>query len=200
MSTRTGRNSNWARIRGVLAGVAVICFVGVAVAAPSTSQSYALQDEAFQERIHQQFVPSNFEAAIVGDAISPVEDIPKPDPLPVQTEEAADTSAGSESAAAPALPAYSGGGSPAEWMAAAGISEGDWGFVDYIASRESGWNPNATNPSSGACGLIQAYPCSKVPGSGYDPVANLTWANGYAQGRYGSWQQAYDFWSANHWW
>nr|WP_237464698.1 transglycosylase SLT domain-containing protein [Leucobacter luti] len=85
-------------------------------------------------------------------------------------------------------------------MAAAGIAEADWGYVDFIASKESTWNPNATNASSGACGLIQALPCSKVPGNGYDPVDNLTWANGYAVGRYGSWAQAYAFWTANHWW
>ena len=95
---------------------------------------------------------------------------------------------------------YTGGGSAAEWMAAAGIAEGDWGYVDYIVSRESGWNPNATNSSSGACGLVQALPCSKVPGNGYDPVDNLRWANGYATGRYGSWAGAYSFWVNNHWW
>ncbi|MER7796086.1 transglycosylase SLT domain-containing protein [Microbacterium sp. NPDC096154] len=99
-----------------------------------------------------------------------------------------------------AAPFYSGGGAPEEWMAAAGIAQSDWGYVDYIVSRESGWNPNATNPSSGACGLVQALPCSKVPGGGYNPVANLQWANGYAVGRYGSWANAYAFWTANHWW
>nr|WP_179435444.1 transglycosylase SLT domain-containing protein [Microbacterium pseudoresistens] len=95
---------------------------------------------------------------------------------------------------------YTGGGAPAEWMAAAGIAESDWGYVDYVVSRESGWNPNATNSSSGACGLVQALPCSKVPGNGYDPVDNLRWANGYATGRYGSWAGAYQFWVNNHWW
>ncbi|PTT17516.1 hypothetical protein DBR36_10575, partial [Microbacterium sp. HMWF026] len=89
---------------------------------------------------------------------------------------------------------------PAEWMAAAGISEADMGYVDYIVSRESGWNPNATNRSSGACGLVQALPCSKVPGNGYDPVDNLRWGTGYAVGRYGSWAGAYAFWTSNHWW
>lgn len=29
-----------------------------------------------------------------------------------------------------------------------------------IAQRESGLNPRATNPSSGACGIYQAYPAS----------------------------------------
>ena len=85
-------------------------------------------------------------------------------------------------------------------MAAAGIAESDWQYVDYIVSRESTWNPNATNKSSGACGLVQALPCSKVPGNGYNPVDNLRWATGYATGRYGSWAGAYNFWINNHWW
>jgi soluble lytic murein transglycosylase-like protein len=85
-------------------------------------------------------------------------------------------------------------------MAAAGIAESDWGYVDYIVSHESGWNPNATNKSSGACGLVQALPCSKVPGNGYDPVDNLRWGTGYASSRYGGWAGAYAFWSKNHWW
>lgn len=118
---------------------------------------------------------------------------PTPTPEPEEDEEEPRSGGG-------ARPMYTGGGSPAEWMAAAGIAESDWGYVDYIVSRESGWNPNATNSSSGACGLVQALPCSKVPGNGYDPVDNLRWANGYATGRYGSWAGAYDFWTRNHWW
>jgi hypothetical protein len=116
-----------------------------------------------------------------------------------QTESSAPQAAAG-GAAPMQTPFYTGGGAPQEWMAAAGIPQSDWGYVDYIVSRESGWNPNATNASSGACGLVQALPCSKVPGGGYNPVANLQWANGYAVGRYGSWASAYAFWTANHWW
>ncbi|MBD7956594.1 transglycosylase SLT domain-containing protein [Microbacterium sp. Sa4CUA7] len=125
---------------------------------------------------------------------------PKPTPTPTPEPEPASASTSSSSAAAAAPLYYTGGGSAAEWMAAAGIAESDWGYVDYIVGRESGWNPNATNRSSGACGLVQALPCSKVPGNGYDPVDNLRWGNGYAVGRYGSWAAAYNFWTSNHWW
>ena len=171
-------------------------FVAVAAAAPLTAPAPALADEQFYERIHQQFVPEFADAGEINVAIAPLEELPKPEPEPEPTPAPTQQAA----PAAPAPLQYTGGGSPAEWMAAAGIPESDWGYVDYIASRESGWNPNATNSSSGACGLIQAYPCSKVPGSGYNPVDNLTWANGYAVGRYGSWAQAYAFWTSNHWW
>lgn len=184
------KSRRFATLRGSLAALAVVGIAGTALAAPLASSQSALADEAFQERIHQQFVPTHTEALDIHlDAATAEELAPEPEPEP--------------QAASPAAPTalfYTGGGAPAEWMAAAGIPESDWGYVDYIATRESGWNPNATNPSSGACGLIQAYPCSKVPGNGYNPIDNLTWANGYAVGRYGSWAQAYDFWTSNHWW
>lgn len=171
-------------------------FLAIAAAAPFTTSSASAQEE-FTERIHQEFIPAEAVDPTINLAVSPSAEIPKkPEPLA--------TPAGEPGAGGPATPApmpkYSGGGSPADWMAAAGIAEKDWGFVDYVVSRESGWNPNATNASSGACGLVQALPCSKVPGNGYDPVDNLKWANGYATGRYGSWKGAYEFWLANHWW
>lgn len=155
----------------------------------------ASAEQQFYERIHQQFVPNITEpTATLEVDFMPLEKIPDPEPVKPATP------APAQAARAAAPPKYAGGGSPAEWMAAAGIAESDWGYVDFIASKESGWNPNATNASSGACGLIQALPCSKVPGSGYDPVDNLRWANGYATGRYGSWAAAYEFWTKNHWW
>lgn len=187
----------WVRLRGVLAGVAVLGFFAIAVAAPFTAPSEAMAEEQeFQQRIHQEFVPADVEGQDVISAVSPLVKIPV-----VRTETAPpapETPSTPQTPAAP--PKYTGGGSPADWMTAAGIPEKDWGYVDYVVSRESGWNPNATNAGSGACGLVQALPCSKVPGNGYDPVDNLRWADGYAKGRYGSWKGAYDFWIANNWW
>ncbi|MEJ6490095.1 transglycosylase SLT domain-containing protein [Leucobacter sp. USCH14] len=214
--------SRWSKLRAPIAVLAVSGFLGAAVVAPFAMPSAPADAEtlAFQERIHQKFTPAaSDEADLVYTEVGVVE---LPDPAEVrkkqeakraaeaakaaeEAEEAEDASGESGESPEPAEspgapPKYSGGGSPAEWMAAAGIPEADWGYVDYIASRESSWNPNATNASSGACGLIQALPCSKVPGNGYDPVDNLRWANGYAMDRYGSWKAAYDFWTANHWW
>ncbi len=94
---------------------------------------------------------------------------------------------------------YTGGGSKTDWLAASNISKENWGYADALVTRESGWNPNAINQSSGACGLAQALPCSKVPGNPMDPVNSLNWMNGYVTGRYGGWQQAYNFWMKNRW-
>ncbi|MBC9955186.1 transglycosylase SLT domain-containing protein [Leucobacter sp. cx-42] len=170
----------------------------MAILAPMTTPSASADEEfaAQYPQLFQEFVANeNPNDDFVLPAIEG-EEVPKPKPVVKVAETAEDSE---ESASTESL-RYTGGGAPSEWMAAAGIAQSDWGFVDYIASRESGWNPNATNADSGACGLIQAYPCSKVPGNGYNPVDNLQWANGYAVGRYGSWAAAYDFWTSNHWW
>ncbi|MDQ3123124.1 MAG: ubiquitin-like domain-containing protein [bacterium] len=89
-------------------------------------------------------------------------------------------------------------------MNAAGIRSSDHAYVNYIVSRESGWNVFANNASSGAYGLCQALPGSKMASAGDDwrtnAVTQLKWCSGYAIGRYGSWQAAYNFWLSHHWW
>lgn len=81
-------------------------------------------------------------------------------------------------------------------MTAAGIEPANFGYVDFIASHESGWNPNAINPSSGACGLGQQSPCGKWAGVWNDPIAALVAMNSYVS-RYGGWAGAYDYWLAH---
>jgi hypothetical protein len=90
-------------------------------------------------------------------------------------------------------------GSKSDWMKSAGIPESEWQYVDFIVARESSWNPNAVNASSGACSLAQALPCSKIGGDWRDPVVALKWQYNYVNGRYGGYKGAYDFWLANNW-
>lgn len=89
-------------------------------------------------------------------------------------------------------------------MASAGISSSDYQYVDYIITKESGWNYLAVNSFSGAYGLCQALPGSKMASAGSDwatnPETQISWCNSYATSRYGSWQAAYNFWLANNWW
>ena len=96
-------------------------------------------------------------------------------------------------------------GSHTDWMRAAGIAESDFGYVDYIISHESGWGVTKSNyGGSGAYGLGQALPASKMAGFGDDyltnPVTQLRWADAYARGSYGSWANAYSHWLARHNW
>lgn len=90
-------------------------------------------------------------------------------------------------------------GSHTDWMAAAGISASDYGYVEWLIQKESGWNPGAVNRTSGACGLVQALPCSKLGENWDDPIVALRWGNSYVEKRYGGWSGAYEFWQTNRW-
>lgn len=69
----------------------------------------------------------------------------------------------------------------------------------FIYSRESGNNPNATNPT-GCYGLGQD--CNGVLRTqcGADYACQDAYFDGYAIRRYGSWEAAQSFWLANGWW
>ena len=95
-------------------------------------------------------------------------------------------------------------GDKAALMEAAGISSNDFGYVDYIVAKESQWRPGAANSYSGAYGLCQSLPASKMASAGSDyltnPITQLKWCTGYATGRYGSWAGAYSAWQVQGWW
>lgn len=99
----------------------------------------------------------------------------------------------------PVVMPYTGGGTKTEWLAASTIPQESWGYADFMVQKESSWNPNAVNVSSGACGLAQALPCSKIPGQWNDPVNALNWMNNYVNARYGGWANAHSFWLLNRW-
>jgi hypothetical protein len=71
-----------------------------------------------------------------------------------------------------------------------------------IVSHESGWNINATNPSSGAYGLGQALPAAKMASAGADwktnPTTQIKWAYDYMNARYGSPNAAWAYWQTHH--
>ncbi|MGB4799909.1 MAG: LysM peptidoglycan-binding domain-containing protein [Candidatus Saccharimonadales bacterium] len=69
----------------------------------------------------------------------------------------------------------------------------------FIYSRESGNNPNATNPN-GCYGIGQD--CNGVVrGScGADYACQDAYFTNYAMNRYGSWEAAQSFWNTNGWW
>jgi soluble lytic murein transglycosylase-like protein len=94
-------------------------------------------------------------------------------------------------------------GDKASLMAAAGISPSDYAYADFIIAKESGWRPGALNGGSGAYGLCQSLPASKMASAGADyltnPVTQLKWCSGYTS-RYGGWQGAYNAWLAQGWW
>ena len=71
-----------------------------------------------------------------------------------------------------------------------GWSSGQFSCLQPLWAHESGWNPHAQNPSSGAYGIPQALPGSKMASAGGDwqsnPATQIRWGLSYIQGNYGS--------------
>lgn len=65
-----------------------------------------------------------------------------------------------------------------------------FGCLDQLWQKESGWRVRATNPSSGAYGIPQALPAGKMASAGSDwrtsARTQIVWGLGYIGERYGS--------------
>jgi len=70
-------------------------------------------------------------------------------------------------------------------------------------NHESGWNPNSVNRSSGACGIPQALPCSKIANQqgSNDWRAQIRWGLNYIRDRqgYGSPTRAWEHFQNKGW-
>lgn len=73
--------------------------------------------------------------------------------------------------------------------------ENDWSALIKLWNKESGWNALAKNKKSGACGIPQAYPCSKMKKYGKDYKTNcytqINFGLAYISGKYGTPQKAW---------
>lgn len=85
-------------------------------------------------------------------------------------------------------------------MIKAGFKISQFSCLEKLWKKESGWNHKATNRSSGAYGIPQALPGSKMASSGGDwktnPATQIDWGLGYIEGRYdtpcGAWGHSQD--------
>lgn len=68
-----------------------------------------------------------------------------------------------------------------------------------VVYKESSFNPEVVNPNGGACGLFQAYPCSKMKCELSDISCQLDWGEQYMINRYGSPEKTLEFHLANNW-
>jgi hypothetical protein len=73
---------------------------------------------------------------------------------------------------------------------AKGLDDGEYQCLFALWAKESGWNHLAQNRSSGAYGIPQALPGSKMASAGADwatnPETQIRWGLGYIEGRYGT--------------
>jgi Transglycosylase SLT domain len=82
-----------------------------------------------------------------------------------------------------------------------------WDDLVRLWDQESGWSNTAQNPQSGAYGIPQALPYTKMPkaawpasaGGRSDPSSQVSWGLAYIKGRYGSPSAAWAHEQANNW-
>ena len=76
--------------------------------------------------------------------------------------------------------------------------EHEWPAMEELIQKESGWQVDVWNrQGSGACGLFQSLPCSKVlsvAGSLANVAGQADWGIGYISDRYGTPTNALHFW------
>jgi hypothetical protein len=76
-----------------------------------------------------------------------------------------------------------------------GFAETQWRYLDALWHRESGWNHLAENPSSGAYGIPQSLPATKMAVVGPDwrtnPETQIRWGLAYIAARYGTPERAW---------
>lgn len=85
-----------------------------------------------------------------------------------------------------------------QMAAARGWTGVEWQALDVLWGKlESGWNPNNVNRSSGACGIPQALPCSKI--ADRSVRGQIQWGLDYIAGRYGTPSRALAHHRVHHW-
>jgi hypothetical protein len=86
-----------------------------------------------------------------------------------------------------------------------GFDEGQWSCLDQLWIGESGWRWDATNSSSGAYGIPQSLPASKMGTVADDwrtnPATQIRWGLQYIKSSYGTPCGAWDAWQSRspHW-
>jgi hypothetical protein len=180
--------SLWRRALPVLAFSAAMCFVLVSITDPTAS--FAITEESNADEITLSPVKDvDTQTVIVADgAASPLirEQFsatapPPPPPVAIAKEPSAAKSAGVPDPGSAKAIAY-------DMVIARGWGQGEYDCLVSLWNKESGWNVNAHNKSSGAHGIPQALPGSKMASAGADwetnPATQITWGLGYITGRY----------------
>ncbi len=124
---------------------------------------------------------------------APPKPAPPPAPRPAPTTVIVVTPGGAQAIAKSLMPAYG-------WN-----TTSEFSCLVRLWNGESGWRWNATNPSSGAYGIPQAWPANRMATAGADwktnPRTQIRWGMGYIKARYGTPCAALSAWLGRspHW-
>ncbi|MEU1970616.1 lytic transglycosylase domain-containing protein [Microbacterium sp. NPDC019599] len=196
----------WSRRRGVLgvfAGLAVVGFAAAYIGPMGSALSEAKADEAAPITLYATGLGDiqSFELAAVDDETDAasfdrggytVYKTPKPTPTPTPVAVASSSSGGGAVWTPPFVTPDPGSAQAIAYQMVIARGWGDDQFACLVAlwNKESGWRVNAYNAGSGAYGIPQALPGSKMGSAGADwetnPATQISWGLGYIGGRYGT--------------
>jgi hypothetical protein len=150
-------------------------------AAKAAAAAHATQNSATQNSATQNTATAQPTASASASA----------QPVPSATASAAPVAAGSPQQIAQAM------------LASFGWSSGQFSCLDPLWAHESGWSVTAYNAGSGAYGIPQALPGSRMASAGPDWQTNaatqIRWGLEYIKGTYGSPCAAWDHEQATGW-
>ncbi len=183
----------------IFAFTAAIAVIAVNVVDPysgATASPYFQVAERYDgEETQALAVSGDHENSFTRDGYSVIAPPPPPPPEPVVEVSESSSSKSSSSSNQSTLPRVSADPGSAQAIAHSMVLSRGWGedqFSCLVAlwNKESGWRVNAANPSSGAYGIPQALPGSKMGSAGSDwrtnPATQISWGLGYISGRYGT--------------
>lgn len=178
--------SSTTRPRWLLGTFAYLAAVGLVAAGlvEPTGWSNAATVELDDPRAAVIGVPQTIEVAEVDVVLSARDafDVVKPKPKPAVGSGVAPGAGTPDPGTAKAI-AY-------DMVMARGWGQSEYDCLVALWNKESGWNTFAHNKSSGAYGIPQSLPGSKMASAGADwatnPATQITWGLGYIGGRYGT--------------
>lgn len=199
------------QLLGVVAvGASVLVNVVDPYSGVAASEYFTVALEPGSNLPSQTVTSSSQAASIVRDSFT-VTEAPKPTPTPTPTPTSTPAATGSssdestEKSGGYAPPAAAPDPGSAQAIAAQMVADRGWPGTEYdclysLWARESGWRYNAYNASSGAYGIPQSLPGSKMASAGADwetnPATQIIWGLGYITGRYstpcGAWAHSED--------
>lgn len=188
-----------AAVAAVALAGASVASAGLALAGPASAQTPALTVYAATAVDSQTFTAGAAVAADFGRGNYTA--VAKPKPVPVVAEPASTSSSW-----APPFVSPDPGSAQAvayDMVHARGWGDDQFSCLVALWNRESGWRVNAYNAGSGAYGIPQALPGSKMASAGEDwatsAATQITWGLGYISGRYGTPCGAWDHSNSSGW-
>ncbi|WGD38430.1 transglycosylase SLT domain-containing protein [Lysinibacter sp. HNR] len=171
-------------------GLVVVNMIGPYSAFSVQSQAYDVIPLSKSDRLYQTYAVGDTLVA-VSESISAqsfeVVKLPEPEPEPKPEPELGSKEKGTGQAPPQGTPDPG----SAKAIALSYVGPGaEYDCLVALWNKESGWNHLAQNKSSGAYGIPQSLPGSKMASAGADwqtnPDTQIRWGLGYIQGRYGS--------------